>query len=144
MNITKNNMTWIEMLNDRINANVTISQLKKCDSNNDINVYAKFKEYTSLCKKDSSIIENAINLIKSLNGDIKLITHNDMENFIYAKISFNKLKEIVKQDTYKKLFKGFQFYLFEWALTDWRDCELSLPQLVKYYPNIAKDLFNIN
>ena len=142
----ENNKTynWRDLLEFRKNANITISKLKNANPNRDVKICVKFSEYTILCNKDKSIIENAINLIKSMNGEMMFQCKNDMETFIYGVISFNKLKELVKQDTYKTLFKGFEFYLFKWMLTDWRDCELSLPRLVIYYPQIAKDLFNIN
>ena len=141
----ENNKTynWRDLLELRKKANVTLSDLKKATPDNDIKICVVFSEYITLCDKDKTILENAINLIKSMGGEQMFQYRNDMTVYVNGVISFNKLKELVKQDTYKTLFKVFEFYLFEWMLTDWRDCELSLPRLVKFYPQIAKDLFSI-
>ena len=54
-----------------------------------------------------------------------------------------KLKTMIKQDTYKDMFRGFSFFLFKWSISDWRNCELSIPRLIYYYPDIAYKLFKV-
>lgn len=138
MNMKK--ITYSELYDFRKENDLTIEKLMttKC-----LKVCCEFSEYKSVVERDNTIILNAIDLIKKLGGECLYKTNNDMTDYLYSIIDYDTLKSMVKQDTYKDMFRGFKFFLFQWSISDWRDCQLSIPQLVYYYPNIANQLFNL-
>ncbi len=138
MNMKK--ITYSELYDFRKENDLTIEKLMTTKG---LKVCCEFSEYKSVVEKDNTIILNAIDLIKKLGGECLYKTNNDMTDYLYSIIDYDTLKSMVKQDTYKDMFRGFKFFLFQWSISDWRDCQLSIPQLVYYYPNIANQLFNL-
>ena len=138
MNMKK--ITYSELYDFRKENDLTIEKLMTTKS---LKVCCEFSEYKSVVERDNTIILNAIDLIKKLGGECLYKTNNDMTDYLYSIIDYDTLKSMVKQDTYKDMFRGFKFFLFQWSISDWRDCQLSIPQLVYYYPNIANQLFNL-
>ena len=117
--------------------------IEKLMTTKGLKVGCVFSAYKSVVESDNTIIPNAIDLIKNLGGECLYQSENDMTDYLYSIIDYDTLKSMVKQDTYKDMFRGFKFFLFQWSISDWRDCQLSIPQLVYYYPNIANQLFNL-
>ena len=138
MNMKK--ITYSELYDFRKENDLTIEKLMTTKG---LKVCCEFSEYKSVVERDNTIILNAIDLIKKLGGECLYKTNNDMTDYLYSIIDYDTLKSMVKQDTYKDMFRGFKFFLFQWSISDWRDCQLSIPQLVYYYPNIANQLFNL-
>ena len=138
MNMKK--ITYSELYDFRKENDLTIEKLMTTKG---LKVCCEFSEYKSVVERDNTIILNAIDLIKKLGGECLYKTDNDMTDYLYSIIDYDTLKSMVKQDTYKDMFRGFKFFLFQWSISDWRDCQLSIPQLVYYYPNIANQLFNL-
>ena len=138
MNMKK--ITYSELYDFRKENDLTIEKLMTTKG---LKVCCEFSEYKSVVEKDNTIILNAIDLIKKLGGECLYKTNNDMTDYLYSIIDYDTLKSMVKQDTYKDMFRGFKFFLFQWSISDWRDCQLSIPQLVYYYPTIANKLFNL-
>ena len=138
--MTMKKITYSELYDFRKENDLTIEKLMTTKG---LKVCCEFSEYKSVVERDNTIILNAIDLIKKLGGECLYKTNNDMTDYLYSIIDYDTLKSMVKQDTYKDMFRGFKFFLFQWSISDWRDCQLSIPQLVYYYPNIANQLFNL-
>ena len=138
MNMKK--ITYSELYDFRKENDLTIEKLMTTKG---LKVGCVFSAYKSVVESDNTIIPNAIDLINKLGGECLYNSENDMTDYLYSIIDYDTLKTMIKQDTYKDMFRGFSFFLFKWSISDWRNCELSIPRLIYYYPDIAYKLFKV-
>ena len=105
MNMKK--ITYSELYDFRKENDLTIEKLMTTKG---LKVCCEFSEYKSVVERDNTIILNAIDLIKKLGGECLYKTNNDMTDYLYSIIDYDTLKSMVKQDTYKDMFRGFKLF----------------------------------